>query len=127
MLGESSFATRGGKQLTPPSGRAGGLPGRLSRIMVNPGTTGERVVLAKDGNVALGPGDVLRVEQAGGGGYGDPHLRPVERVLEDVREGYVSVDAARDVYGVAVVLEGTQWRVDDAATARLRGPADAGP
>jgi N-methylhydantoinase B len=99
----------------------------LSRIIVNPGTPEERVVLARDGNVKLGPGDVLRIEQAGGGGYGDPHLRPVERVLEDVREGYVSQGAARQVYGVVVWKDGAEWRVDAAATGELRGAADAGP
>ena len=105
MLGESTFATRGGKQLTPPAGRAGGMPGRLSRLVVNPGTPSERVILARDGNVKLGPGDVLRIEQAGGGGYGEPRTRSRERVLADVREGYVSPAAARDVYGLDVAME----------------------
>jgi N-methylhydantoinase B len=120
MLGDSSFATRGGKQLTPPAGREGGLPGRLSRLVVNPGTPRERIIVARDGNVALGAGDVLRIEQAGGGGYGDPRTRPAENVLDDVREGYVSVAAARDVYGVPVVRDERGWRIDESATAQLR-------
>jgi N-methylhydantoinase B len=121
MLGESTFATRGAKQLTPPAGRAGGLPGSLSRLVVNPGTASERVVLSRDGNVKLGPGDVLRIEQAGGGGYGDPRTRSAERVLADVREGYVSPEAARDVYGVYVVLDedGRTWRTAETAATRL--------
>ena len=97
MLSESSFATRGGKQLTPPAGRQGGEPGRLSRLLINPRTPHEREVLGRDGTVRLEPGDVLRIEQAGGGGFGDPRTRPAARVLEDVLEGYVSVDAARDL------------------------------
>ena len=121
MLGESTFATRGAKQLTPPAGRAGGLPGSLSRLVVNPGTASERVVVSRDGNVKLGPGDVLRIEQAGGGGYGDPRTRSAERVLADVREGYVSPEAARDVYGVHVVLDddGRTWRTAETAATRL--------
>jgi N-methylhydantoinase B len=128
MLGESTLATRGGKQLTPPAGRAGGLPGRLSRLVVNPGTASERVVLARDGNVRLGPGDVLRVEQAGGGGYGDPRTRSAERVLEDVREGYVSPEAARDVYGVNVVLDedGRTWRIAQGVESPLQANDAAG-
>jgi N-methylhydantoinase B len=120
MLGDSSFATRGGKQLTPPAGREGGQPGRLSRLVVNPGTPTQRIIVARDGNVTLNAGDVLRIEQAGGGGYGHPHTRPVENVLDDVREGYVSVAAARDVYGVAILGEERAWRIDESATAQLR-------
>jgi N-methylhydantoinase B len=120
MLGESTFATRGGKQLTPPAGREGGLPGRLSRLVVNAGTLSERIVVARDGNVSLQPGDTLRIEQAGGGGYGDPHSRPPEKVLEDVCQGYVSVAAAQEMYGVVLSRDGHSWQVDESATARLR-------
>jgi N-methylhydantoinase B len=120
MLGESTFATRGGKQLTPPAGREGGLPGRLSRLVVNAGTFSERIVVARDGNVSLQPGDTLRIEQAGGGGYGDPHSRPPEKVLEDVCQGYVSVAAAQEMYGVVLSRDGHSWQVDESATARLR-------
>jgi N-methylhydantoinase B len=57
------------------------------------------------------------VRSAGGGGYGDPIARNAERVALDVREGYVSARAARDLYGVAVDECG---RVEVAATAALR-------
>ena len=52
----------------------------------------------------------------GGGGYGPAAEREPERVLRDVLEGKVSVERARDVYGVAI--EGSE--VDRAATAELR-------
>jgi N-methylhydantoinase B len=48
----------------------------------------------------LQPGERLEVETAGGGGYGPPRQRPPERVLEDVRDGKVSAEAAREVYGL---------------------------
>jgi len=67
--------------------------------------------------VSLSRGDVFRIVAGGGGGYGDPMLRPVERVAEDVRQGYVSLEAARDRYGVQVGQDG---QVDVEATARLR-------
>ena len=57
------------------------------------------------------------VRSAGGGGYGDPLERDPERVALDVREGYVSAEAARLVYGVLVGADG---RVDVAATQELR-------
>jgi N-methylhydantoinase B len=60
-------------------------------------------------------GDVLRIETGGGGGYGHPFDRPADAVLADVRDGFVSIDAARRLYGVAICGEA----VDAAATAAL--------
>ncbi len=120
VLAPASFATRGGRQLSASAGREGGLPGRVAHIVLNPGTPREREVTGRDGNVKLEPGDVLRIEQAGGGGFGDPRTRPVEAVLRDVREGYVMPEAARDLYGVAVIADGRSWRLDESETARLR-------
>jgi N-methylhydantoinase B len=120
MLGDSQLSARGGKLLTPPPGRDGGLAGRLPRLIVNPGTSRERMVDPSDGNVQLHAGDVLRREQPGSGGYGNPLERSPERVLEDVREGYVSPGAARDYYGVMVIPCDGGWQVDSEETARLR-------
>jgi N-methylhydantoinase B len=120
ILGESQLSARGGKLLTPPNGRDGGYPGRLPALIVNPGTPEEHVIRPRDGNVRLHAGDVLRREQPGSGGYGNPLTRPPEQVLEDVREGYVSPESARQVYGVAVERSGGGWRLDSAETARLR-------
>lgn len=61
-------------------------------------------------------GDVLVCQSAGGGGYGDPLQREVERVVRDVRKGYVSEARALSHYGV-VIREGL---VDEIATARER-------
>jgi N-methylhydantoinase B len=69
--------------------------------------------------VMCGPGDVIRLEGCGGGGYGHPHERDVEKVVEDVRRGYLSVDQARELYGVALV----DGSVDAAKTAQLRDEA----
>jgi len=100
LLADAMFATRAGKQLAPAHGRAGGGDGSLARTIVNPGTAGEREIAAADGNVMLSAGDVVRMEQPGGGGYGDPRERPVAQVEDDVRQGYVSEAAARSVYGI---------------------------
>jgi N-methylhydantoinase B len=45
----------------------------------------------------------LRIEQAGGSGYGNPRDREPALVLADVRNGYVSVESAFNEYGVRVV------------------------
>lgn len=77
--------------------------------------------LSPDSHVSLG--------FPGGGGWGEPHRRPVEDVLADVVAGYVTPEAARDEYGVVVRWTGSSnaivrpprlWALDVAATARLR-------
>jgi N-methylhydantoinase B len=69
-----------------------------------------------DGNV-LRKGDVLRLSTSGGGGWGHPLDRPLERVRRDVVGGFVSVGAAREDYGVVIDESGT---IDAAATDALR-------
>ena len=73
--------------------------------------------------------DVVCVDLPGGGGYGDAFDRDPERVLADVVGGYVSEDAARDDYGVAVRYRGRtealvrppeQFEIDSGETTRLR-------
>jgi len=71
----------------------------------------------KVGGFRLVKDDVLVLQSAGGGGYGDPLERPVERVVGDLRDGYISPAACRERYGV-VVRDGLE--VDIAATASLR-------
>jgi N-methylhydantoinase B len=63
-------------------------------------------------------GTVYRQVAGGGGGYGDPHLRPVERVLAEARNGVISIKSARDDYGVEIAPE--TWTVDEPATNELR-------
>lgn len=63
-------------------------------------------------------GDVFEIYQSGGGGYGNPRERSVEKVHEDVVDGIVSAEKARSDYGVVIDPETLQ--VDRKATARLR-------
>jgi N-methylhydantoinase B/oxoprolinase/acetone carboxylase alpha subunit len=51
--------------------------------------------------------------------------RPVAEVLSDVREGYVSPEAAREHYKVIVTETAAGWAADEAATAGLRGASPA--
>ena len=61
--------------------------------------------------------------RAGGGGYAAPSAREPERVAHDVREKWVSPEAAREVYRVALDRAGN---VDEAETRRLRTAAELG-
>jgi N-methylhydantoinase B len=71
----------------------------------------------KSNGTPLQTGDVFASRFVGGGGYGDPIERDAARVAVDVALGYVSKQAARDVYGVEL---GEGFAVDEAATARRR-------
>ena len=66
----------------------------------------------------LQPGDAFRMRSGGGGGYGSPLDRPIAHVEADAKQGYISVDAARDNFGV--VLDPQSCVADRAATERLR-------
>jgi N-methylhydantoinase B len=97
-------------------GVLGGRAGTPSRFTKNPGTP-KAVELGNSDIVKCEPGDVISIIGPGGGGYGDPFDRDPARVLHDVRCGYVSLDNARQLYGV-VIADG---EVDEEATAALRG------
>lgn len=95
-------------------GLEGGQPGATCIFLRNPGTAREEN-LGNTDVVRCAPGDILMISAAGAGGWGDPFARPVAEVMDDVAQGKVSEDGARD-YGV-VVNRGT---LDEAATQTLR-------
>ncbi len=101
-------------------GAAGGRAGGLSAFRLNSGTPVERD-LGNTDIVSLQPGDRLLVQAGGSGGWGDPLQRPVEAVLKDVLNGFVTAERAREDYGV-IVAEG---KVDAMATAALRAEMSA--
>jgi len=68
----------------------------------------------------LKEGDSFTLRAGGGGGFGAPESREPERVASDVKQGYISNVAARDIYRVACSDEGV---LDQAATHRLRATA----
>ncbi len=69
-------------------------------------------------------GDAFRIRSGGGGGYGNPWERAIESVREDVRQGYVSVKAAEELYGV--VIDALSFIVDVRATEKRRAEMGKG-
>ncbi len=63
-------------------------------------------------------GTIFHEMAGGGGGYGDPFKRPIEKVLKDVRNGFVSIEKAKEDYGV--VIDPLTLKVDEEETERLR-------
>ena len=78
-------------------------------------------VQPKMNNLRQGPADVHEFRLSAGGGYGDPLLREPERVQEDIELGYVSREAAADIYGVMIDDNGKVARSQtDARRLRMR-------
>jgi N-methylhydantoinase B len=98
-------------------GVLGGKAAANSRFIRNPDTPKAQELRNTD-LIACAPGDVIRLQGPAGGGYGDPFERPVERVLDDVECGFVSIERAREAYGVVIAPDMT---VDGKATLALRG------
>jgi N-methylhydantoinase B len=100
-----------------PYGIYGGRPGGRCRNVYDP--YGSNLTLeSKVKNRPLKAGDVVRHVMAGGGGYGWPFEREIERVMRDVLDEKVSLAAARDEYGV--VIDAGTLQPDLPATERLR-------
>ncbi len=117
-LADARFSIRSMKHVIPPHGMEGGRDGRPGDIWINPDTVRGKRLPTRYADYPLKAGDVFRLDTPGGGGYGDPLVRPAERVLADLREGFVSPEAAEREYGVVLCADGSA--VDEAATARRR-------
>ena len=79
--------------------------------------------LENAGASAIKPTQAWVARTGGGGGSGDPRQRTAQAVLDDVIDGFVSLQAARDIYGVALREESGSYCVDGAATEALRAGA----
>ncbi len=107
-----NLGIQSGRYRYAPEGLFGGKHGTKARFLVNdqPGNP--------YGLTRMKPGDVIIMDAAGGGGYSDPLDRDPEMVQEDVIQGYVSMEKARESYGV--VIDPGTMKVDRGATEELR-------
>jgi N-methylhydantoinase B len=121
LADEVRFSMRTDKHAIEPFGSDGGLPGGRGTCIVNPGTSRETHLPSRFGDYRLQKDDIVRVERPGGGGLGDPFKRPVDQVLEDVRQGYVSAAQASAHYGVAIQVRDGEPALEEVETIILRG------
>ncbi|MGV1837829.1 hydantoinase B/oxoprolinase family protein [Rhizobium rhizogenes] len=106
-----------------PQGALGGSDGRTNSVTVWRG--GEAMTpehLSKAQDIALKPGDRVRVGTPGGGGYGNPLTRDPLAVVEDVRLGRYTSTEALDLFGVVVTAD---CHSDATATERARASRKA--
>jgi N-methylhydantoinase B len=98
---EAVFTASFGRSKFPPWGLAGGRPGTPNSFLIfRQGKAPERH--GKIAAARLERGDMVRLLTGGGGGYGLPRDREPERVRNDVREGYLTIEEAREVYGIEI-------------------------
>jgi N-methylhydantoinase B len=105
------------KGKAPHWGIDGGKEGLRNYSVIRPQGEEEFEVLKTSG-MQLAEGCRVIATAGGGGGYGNPLEREVERVRDDVINGYVSVECAREDYGV--VIDPETFEIDMTATREFR-------
>jgi N-methylhydantoinase B len=101
----------------------GGLPSYPHGAWLNPGKENEKFLGAIFSNVKVKEGDHFTRPSAGGGGLGDPLDRDSNSVLEDVIDGYVSIERAEKDYGVIIKeidKDIDLYEIDEEATTKAR-------
>lgn len=108
----------------PATGLEGGKSGSSGEFLVNNTIRPQPKAL-----IPLAPGAHVQLNLPGGGGYGNPFQRHIDLVLNDVVNGYVSLEAAEREYGVVIRYLGSQdqlvrppqlYVIDEVATRALR-------
>ncbi|GIQ63286.1 hydantoinase B/oxoprolinase [Paenibacillus cisolokensis] len=98
-------------------GFCGGGNGPANQVVINDGQPGAMDVPETVFDYPMPPNGIITFQRSGGGGWGSPLDRDPEAVLDDVRNGYVSVDGAFRDYGVIVREDGKGgYRLDADAT-----------
>ena len=85
---------------------------------MNPGTPQEMEIRAFSDDNVWRAGDLVRIHTAGGGGWGDPLEREADQVLDDVLDGFVSIEAAQNSYGV--LIDPVTMAIDQRGTTAMR-------
>jgi len=113
LLGDSfAFSAMFDRVNNPAKGRAGGGHGHRGVVESSLGVK-QRI----KGKQLIPAGQRLVLKTPGGGGFGNPYKRSIDLVLDDIQLGYVSIEAAREEYGVVVA---DNLEVDKDATELLR-------
>lgn len=108
-----------GRYEFPPWGVEGGLEGSRNELQIIYDDSRPPRSFGMISRHPIRRGDVVRILTGTGGGWGDPLEREPELVAADVRNGFVKIEAARDVYGV--VVDADTFRPTGVTAARSRG------
>jgi N-methylhydantoinase B len=116
-LAPGGASVEGEGHVFPPWGFDGGKPGYPAELQLRRPDGAVEMLPSKVPHMLIRTGEKFVCVGPAGGGYGDPLLRDPAHVLDDVADGLVSREAARDDYGVIFTMAGL---LDDSATASLR-------
>jgi len=97
----------------PAEGINGGKSGAVGEVILSDGTQPH-----PKSRYTLQPDQHVVIKLPGGGGFGTPTSRDPQRVLDDVRQGYVSLGQAEQDYGV--IIDADTWTIDENATTQRR-------
>ncbi|ADG88935.1 5-oxoprolinase [Thermobispora bispora] len=122
MLRDASFMSIADRSILSCWGVNGGKAGAPFRV-----TVGDVELDGLVDDYPVRAGEIIRIRTTGGGGWGHPYNRPVEKVVADVRDGKVSFEGARRDYGVVLSGDRDHIVVDEEATERLRAEMRAQP
>ncbi|MBI5441125.1 MAG: hydantoinase B/oxoprolinase family protein [Deltaproteobacteria bacterium] len=123
VLTDVTMTIHGDREKFAPFGLSGGLNAGGSMLIINKGTDQEFNAGMYATGVKLKKGDKIYYSSSGGGGFGDPLERDPKLVLDDVIDEWLTIDAARKFYGVAIEeidAEACDYRIDEEETRRLR-------
>ena len=99
----AALTTTYGRHRFLPWAAAGGRHGSPNGAAIIPkGATEPVVWRGKLTRYPLKKGDLARLITGTGGGYGNPFERPVERVQDDVKNGYINLEQAKQLYGITL-------------------------
>ena len=99
------FSVRSDSHVIGAPGVFGGGDGRVARLIRNHGRNDAEELGSKLSRLELAPGDSMRIETPGGGGYGPPGERPAAELARDLADGIISRAEAERHYGTALVRE----------------------
>ena len=105
--------------LTYPWGVRGGLPGGRSVKTLERKDGSRELLPSKCDRIRVEVGDVLLFQTWGGGGWGNPVDRDAELVRRNLRDGWISEESARTIFGV-VLNDDFERTLDTSATEKLR-------
>lgn len=113
----AEFTTDVNRSRIPPWGVEGGRDGTGNYMVVI--RNGKEIMrVRKISSFKLLDGDIVSIRTGGGGGWGEPLERDPVLVLRDVRNGFITPEIARDIYGVAI--DTRRWSIDEDKTRELR-------
>jgi len=107
----------GVNDVTAPYGLQGGKNAPKNVLYIKK-ASGEVIHVGAESLYDLEVGDIFEIYESGGGGFGNPLERPIDKVAKDVRDGLVSVKAAKEDYGI--IIDPLSFQVDTVATSQLR-------